>query len=133
MARTGLAFDASGNLFITDYSNNRIRVVNTIGIINTIAGSGSVGFAAGGYSGDGGQATTARLNAPFGITFDVIGNLFIGRFLNKRIRMINTSGIISTIAGNGTGGFSGDGVSATASELNWPTGVTFDARQFVYS
>ncbi len=123
----GLVFDPLGNLYFSDVSNNRVRMVTTSGIINTIAGDGGQ-F----YSGDGGQATAARLYHPEGIVIDAIGNLYIADNGNNRIRMINTSGIISTIAGNGTGGYSGDGVQATATDIYFPTGVTFDATGNLY-
>ena len=118
-----IAFDASGNLYIADTGNERIRKVNTAGIISTIAGTGIMGFA-----GDGGQATAAKLNDPCGITIDTPGNLYIADYYNNRIRMINTAGIISTIAGTGVGGFAGDGGQATAAEINKPNdGIVLDA------
>ena len=122
-----VAFDAVGNLYIADTENNRIRMVNTIGIINTIAGTGTAA-----YSGDGGQATNAELHYPSGIAFDGAGNLYISDTDNNRIRMVNTAGIISTIVGNGTAGYSGDGGSATAAQLDAPTRLTFDATGNLY-
>jgi hypothetical protein len=119
---TGICFDASGNLYIADRNNSRIRMVNSAGIISTVAGNGSFGF-----SGDAGQAIDAELNTPENIVFDTHGNLFIADHYNNRIRMVNTSGIISTVAGNGTQGFSGDGGQATAAALYYPVGVDFDA------
>ncbi len=103
--------DHSGNLFIADTYNHRIRKVNANGIISTIAGDGTAGF-----SGDGGAATSAQLNNPSNISIDTIGNLYVTDGANNRIRKINTNGIISTIAGNGIAGFSGDsGVAISAS------------------
>jgi len=113
--------DASGNLYIAD-SNNRIRKVTTAGIISTIAGNGTAG-----YSGDGGQATAAELNGPTGISMDVTGNLYIAEYGNSRIRMVNNAGIITTIAGNGTAGYSNDGGPALMAELNGPGGIAIDA------
>jgi hypothetical protein len=104
-----------------------IRKVNTAGIISTIAGNGIQG-----YSGDGSSATLAQLNFPFGLVFDGAGNLYIGDALNNRIRKVNTSGIISTIVGNGTAGYSGNGGVATAAELHEPYCITFDAIGNLY-
>ena len=124
----GIAIDATGNLYIADVYNNRIRMVNTAGIINTIAGNGT-----GGYSGDGGQATAAELYYPAGITFDVIGNYYIAEAGNNRVRKVNTAGIISTVAGNGTNtGCTGDGGQATAAGINDPIPVVFDASGNMY-
>jgi sugar lactone lactonase YvrE len=97
------------------------------GIITTIAGNGTNG-----YSGDGGQATAAELNGPWGLAFDVTGNLYFSDQGNNRIRKINSSGIITTIVGNGTGAYTGDGGPATAAQLNTPKGVCFDALGNLY-
>jgi uncharacterized protein (TIGR03437 family) len=113
--------DAAGNLYISDSGNNAIRKVNTSGIITTVAGDGS-GNA--GYSGDGGPATKAELNNPKGLALDSSGNLYIADTDNSAIRMVNTSGTITTIAGNGKPGFSGDGGAATSAQLYFPSGVT---------
>ena len=118
----GLALDANGNLFIADENNQRIRIVNTNGIITTVAGNGSTS-----YSGDGGLATSASLNYPLGVAVDAVGNLFIVDELNQRIRKVNTNGIITTIAGNGSSSFSGDGGSATNAALSDPTSVALDS------
>ncbi len=123
----GLAVDTLGNLYIADCSNNRIRKVNTSGIISTIAGTGTAGF-----SGDSGAATAARFLAPNSIALDNFGNIYISDYGNHRIRKIDPSGIITTIAGNGSIGFSGDGGAATAAMLNYPTGVTVDVSGSVY-
>jgi gliding motility-associated-like protein len=124
---SALTFDASGNLYIADLNNNRIRMVNTAGVISTIAGTGSAT-----YSGDGAAATLAGLNNPAALAFDLSGKLYIADKGNNRIRVINTSGIISTIAGNGTSGFSGDGGSATAAQLLSPEGITVSSSGTVY-
>ncbi len=124
---TGITFDAIGNLYIADYGNNRIRTINTAGIINTIAGNGAAG-----YYGDGGQATAAELYVPDWVAFDSKGNLYIVDAYNQRIRMVNTSGIISTVAGNGTIGYSGDGGQATVAELDDLAGVALDASSNLY-
>ena len=117
----GLCIDSIGNLFIADFSNNRIRKINTSGIISTVAGNGTAG-----YSGDGGVATAANLNGPTRLAIDAGGNLIISDYNNNRIRMVNTLGVITTIAGNGTSGFSGDGAAATAAMLNGPSGLAIN-------
>ncbi len=124
--------DSSGNIYIADSFNNRIRKVNTSGVISTIAGNGYGSPFSGGYSGDGGQATDAEVYYPNGVAIDAKGNIYISDFDNQRIRKINTSGIISTLAGNGTKSFSGDGGPAIAAEINGPTGVAVDDSGNVY-
>src|SRR5208283_3641380 len=119
---TGVAMDASGNLFIADWDSDVIRKVSTDGIITTVAGNTTWS-----YSGDGGAATNASLNYPGGVAVDVSGNLFIADMYNHRIRRVNTNGIIATVAGNGTGAYSGDGGAATNASLNYPGGVAVDA------
>ena len=122
-----LAFDASGNLYIADFDNQRIRKVSTSGIISTVAGTGISGF-----SGDGGAATAASLNSPNAVAFDASGNFYIADGGNERIRKVNTSGIISTVAGTGVSGFSGDGGAATAASLNLPSAVAVDVSGNLY-
>ncbi len=109
----GVAVDAAGNLYIADTVDNRIRKVSaSTGIITTVAGNGSPG-----YSGDGGAATAAELYYPYGVAVDAAGNLYIADTGNNRIRKVSAStGIITTVAGNGTAGYSGDGGAATAAE-----------------
>jgi uncharacterized protein (TIGR03437 family) len=123
----GLAFDSSGNLYIGDSANNRIRMVTPGGTITTVAGNGNPGF-----SGDGGLATKAELNSPFGIAFDPSGNLYIADGGNNRIRVLLTNGNITTVAGNGTAGYSGDMIPATTAELNAPFDVAFDPYGNLY-
>ena len=118
---TGVAVDAAGNLFIADYGNDRIRMVTPSGIISTVAGNGTAGF-----SGDGVPANSAQLNGPTGVAVDAAGNLFIADEHNNRVREVNPGGVISTVAGNGTGGYSGDGGPATSAELYYPAGVAVD-------
>ena len=124
---SGLAFDAAGNMYIGDYYNNRIRKVNTAGIISTFAGNGTKG-----YSGDGANAKAAELTYPTAVAFDAAGNLYIADTDNNRIRQVNTDGIITTFAGNGTQGYSGDGGAATAAEFFYPCGLTFDGAGNLY-
>jgi sugar lactone lactonase YvrE len=129
----GLAVDAAGNLFIADHYNHRIRKVSPEGIITTVAGSGRDGPTKGVSAGDGGLATEARLNGPFGLALDGSGNLFFselgdlfGTNTGYRVRKVDANGIISTVAGSDRRGFSGDGGPATAARLNTPTGVAVD-------
>lgn len=122
----GLAVDRAGNLYISDTFNHRVRKLSPDGMINTVIGNGTVGF-----SGDGGPAASARLT-PAGLGFDTTGNLYIADFGNHRIRMVRPDGIISTVAGNGTAGFSGDGGPATNAALNSPRSVAVDGAGNLY-
>jgi uncharacterized protein (TIGR03437 family) len=121
----GVAVDAAGNLYIAGAS--RIRKVSPSGIISTAAGNGTRGF-----SGDDGPATSASLNQPSGVAVDAAGNLYIADYYNYRIRKVSPSGIISTAAGNGTQGFSGDGGPATSAALDVPEAVAVDAAGNLY-
>ena len=121
----GVALDASGNLYIADYGDNRIREI-TGGNISTVAGNGTAGF-----MGDTGPATMAELHSPAGVAVDGSGNLYIADTTNERVRKVTGSNIY-TIAGNGTVGFMGDGSAATAAEISGPTGVAVDASGNVY-
>jgi hypothetical protein len=116
----GVTVDAAGNLFIADSANNVIRKVGTNGIITTVAGNGSAD-----YSGDGGQATNASLSYPEGVALDSSGNLLIADWVNNVIRKVDTNGIITTVAGNGSAGYSGDGGPATNASLNGPYSAAF--------
>jgi NHL repeat len=120
-----VAVDVYGNLFIADRGNHRIRQVNTNGIITTVAGKG-IGGSIGSFSGDGGLATNANFNLPSSVVVDAYGNLFVADCNNNRIREVNTNGIITTVAGNGSGTYSGDGSWATNASLQNPYGVTVD-------
>ncbi len=123
----GVAMDNSGNLFFADAGNNCIRKISIMGVISTIAGNGTAG-----YLGDGTAATAAELNTPTGIATDGAGNIYVADYWNNRIRKISTAGIITTIAGNGTIGWTGDGAPATNAELNNPSGVAVDTAGNVY-
>ena len=122
----GVAVDSAGNLYIADSSNHRIRKVDSTGTITTIAGSGETGLFRGGFSGDGGPAIQAALDLPSGVAVDSAGNVYIADSSNRRIRKIDSTGTITTIAGTGEFGFSGDGGPATAARLNHPSGVAVD-------
>ena len=123
----GIAIDGSGNIYIADEFNNRIRMVNTSGIMSTVAGNGT-----GAFAGDGGPATAAELNGPQGVAVDAAGNIYIADQSNSRIRKVSASGIMSTVAGNGTFGTTGDGGAATAAEIYSPVGVAVDHSGNVY-
>ena len=114
--------DAAGNLYIADAINRRIRRVDSSGTITTIAGTGVEGF-----SGDGGPALKAQLSYPYGVAVDAVGNLFFSEYFKNRIRRVDSSGIITTIAGTGEEGFSGDGGPAVQAQLAYPWGVAVDA------
>jgi hypothetical protein len=116
------AFDTKGNLYIADQWNNRVRKIDTAGMISTIAGTGT-----GGFAGDGGPAINAQLWSPRGLTFSG-GSLYIADGYNNRIRKIDSAGTISTVAGNGTAGFSGDAGPATNAELFLPSGLTVQSK-----
>ncbi len=124
----GVAVDASGNVYIADSNNERIRKVNLSGVITTVAGNGSCC----GYSGDGGAATSAQLWGPDSVAVDASGNLYIADTVNQRIRKVNTSGIITTVAGTGTAGYSGDGGAAASAQVSYPNGVAVDASGNLY-
>ena len=125
---TGLAIDASGNLFFSDVQNHVVRKIDAnSGIINTVAGNGTPGFA-----GDGDAATKAQLNYPADLVFDGAGNLYIADSNNERVRKVDTAGTITTFAGNGNVAYSGDGVQATATAVHRPEGLAFDSAGNLY-
>jgi trimeric autotransporter adhesin len=123
----GVAVDAAGNLYIAEFSNNRVRKVATNGNITTLAGNGVSGF-----SGDGGQATGAMLNGPQGVAVDSAGNVYIADTANNRVRQVAPNGVISTVAGTGAAGYSGDGGSAVNAQVGNPTAVAVDSVGNVY-
>jgi uncharacterized protein (TIGR03437 family) len=127
-APEGVAVDASGNVYIADSANNRVRKVTSSGAIATFAGNGTAGS-----SGDGGPAASAELNAPFGLALDAAGNLYITEFSGARVRKVAAgSGTISTVAGDGVGGYAGDGLQAVNAELNGPKALAVDAAGDIY-
>ena len=123
----GVAVDVSGNVYIADTSNEKIRMVTSTGIITTIAGTGTWGS-----DGDGGAATSAQLANPYLVSVDISGNVYIADVNNNKIRMVTRAGIITTVAGTGAPGDSGDGGAATSAQLNNPQGVSVDISGNVY-
>jgi sugar lactone lactonase YvrE len=123
----GMAFGPDGAMYFADHGNNRIRRIDTAGIIATIAGSGQTGIDQGSFAGDGGPAVEARLQEPYGVAVDRVGNVYVSDRDNNRIRKIDAKGIISTIAGDGHTGFSRDGVLGSQTSIELPLGVTVDA------
>ena len=126
-AMWGIAVDGAGNLFIADTGNDCIRRVDRSGTITTVAGTG-----VGGYGGDGGPAVAARLDSPYGVAVDGAGNLFIADYLNHRIRRVDASGVITTVAGTGVRGYSGDGGPATRAQMDVPQDVAVDSAGNLY-
>ena len=124
---TGVAVDGSGNLYIADRNNSRIRKVDAAGVISTVAGDGTEGF-----GGDGGPAVAAQLYRPEGVAVDGAGNLYIADSSNYCIRKVDAAGVITTVAGDGTYGFGGDGGPAVAAQLSLPSGVAVDGAGNLY-
>ncbi|MFZ0932686.1 MAG: hypothetical protein WA015_00105, partial [Bryobacteraceae bacterium] len=123
----GVALDAKGNLYLSDTDNNRVRKVDATGIITTFAGTGTAGF-----SGDGGPATAAQLNLPYGLAVDAAGYVYIADLGSDRVRRVGPDGTIVTIAGTGVKGYSGDGGPANAAQLFTPRNVAVDATGNLY-
>jgi sugar lactone lactonase YvrE len=126
-APQGLAFDALGNLYISLGGQSLVRRIDAAGIITTVAGNGLPQ-----YSGDGGAATSAAIDQPAGLTVDAIGNLYIADSFNNRIRQVNASGVIRTVAGTGAPGYFGDGGQATNAWLDNPVGLAMDPSGNLY-
>lgn len=124
-----VAVDGAGNLYIADTGNNRVRKVTAAtGVITTVAGSGSDGF-----GGDGAPATAAQIERPCGVALDGSGNLYIADTENNRVRKVTVAtGTITTVAGSGTYGFSGDGAAASAAQMRWPSAVALDGAGNIY-
>ena len=126
----GLTLDSAGNIYIADQNNNRVRKVDLAGNISTVAGNGNTQF-----NGDGGPATSATVYIAGnhnGLAVDAAGNLYIADDGHHRIRKVNPSGIITTVAGTGAQGFSGDGGAATSAQLWRPSGVAVDRAGNLY-
>ncbi|MFF4012722.1 RICIN domain-containing protein [Streptomyces sp. NPDC001717] len=123
----GLVTDSTGALYIADSGNHRVRKITADGKISTVAGTGSAGF-----SGDDGPASSAQLNSPYGLVTDSTGALYIADSGNHRVRKITADGKISTVAGNGTGAFDGDGGPASSAQLNHPLGLAVDCVDTLY-
>lgn len=125
----GIAVDGAGNIYIADAAANVVRMVNTSGIISAVAGTGAAA-----YTGDGGPATAAAIQTPYGLVLDAAGNLYIADYGNHAVRRINTSGVISTFVGNGSGigSYTGDGGPATTAQVNGPTDVAVDGSGNLY-
>jgi uncharacterized protein (TIGR03437 family) len=124
---SGIVVDKSGNVYFSDTNNSRIRKVSASGIITTVAGGVTSGS-----SGDGGRATLAKLNLPRGLALDGLGNLYIADTGNNKIRKVSADGTITTIAGNGTAAYGGDGGPAVNASVRAPYGVAVDAAGVVY-
>jgi len=122
-----LVKDSSGNTYVGDTYAHRIRKISTTGIISTYAGTGIAG-----YNGDGRTAASAELNYPIGLALDPTGEIVIADFSNNRVRKVDVSGNITTIAGNGIAGYTGDGGPATSASLNGPFDLTYDGSGNLY-
>ena len=124
---SGLAFDGQGNLFVADMNNHVVRKIDRNGIITTIAGTGVPG-----YSGDGGPALNAQLNLPEALAISPNGEIYVGEAMNHVVRRIDRNGIISTVAGTGESGYTGDGGPAVSARLAIPNGLAFDRNGNLY-
>lgn len=123
----GIAFDVAGNYYLADYNNHRIRKVSTDGIVTTIAGTGKAG-----YTGDGGPAIAAQIGFPHDVAVDLAGNVYFADLFSRRVRKVSPDGIITTVAGNGRAGYTGDGGPATEAPFALPAGVGLDAQGNLY-
>lgn len=129
----GLAFDQNGNLYVVDHANNRVRKIDTSGVITTVVGSGGpVGMNRGSYAGDGEQAIRARLQKPIGLVIAPDHTFYIADRDNDRIRKLGENGVITTLAGNGARGFSGDVGPTRRAALDEPETMVIDKRGNLY-
>jgi len=122
-----LTLDSEENPYVAEYYNNRVRKISPAGIITTVAGNGRPGF-----GGDGGSATAAQIDSPAGLAVDASNNINIADSANNRIRIVSPAGTITTVAGVGTSGFSGDGAPALAAQFSFPSGIAIDSLGAVY-
>jgi signal transduction histidine kinase len=123
----GICIDNYGNIFFSDYVNQRVRKIDPDGIITTVAGNGLAGF-----GGDGGSAVEASLHFPTDVVIDADGNLFIADSFNNRVRRVDQSGVISTLVGTGGAGLSGDGGLAVNATIDSPRGLFIDQKKYLY-
>lgn len=122
-----MAVDGLGNLYVADTLNNRVRRVDASGTITTVAGTGTADF-----GGDGGPGTSAALQRPHGVAVDGVGNIYIADTSNNRVRRVDPSGTITTVAGTGTAGYSGDGGPAESALFRDPRGLAVDTLGHLY-
>jgi uncharacterized protein (TIGR03437 family) len=123
----GVAADSLGNIYLSDTNHNCVRRIGPTGVIATVAGNGTAGF-----SGDGGPATSAQLNFPYGVAVDAAGNLYIADLNNNRVRRVSPTGVIETYAGSGGNGSSGDGGPATSAQMLSPRNLAVDSAGNLY-
>jgi len=123
----GVALDTSGNLYIADFGNQRVRRIGADGTITTVAGNGQTGS-----NGDGGPATSAQMLSPRNLAIDMAGNIYVSEFVGHSVRRIATDGTITTFAGTGVAGFSGDGGPAVDAQLAFPAGLALDPSGSLY-
>ena len=128
----GIAVDDAGTLFVVDHGNNRVRKIRSDGVISTFAGTGAVGVDAGGYAGDGGPATAARLQEPVGVGLGAGGDVYVADRDNNAIRKIDADGTITTVIGGREAGFSGDGGPASEARIDRPQQIVVDPDGNVY-
>ena len=127
----GVAVDRQGNVYVGDTANRRVRKISAAGTMTTFAGTGGAPVSVA-LRGDGGPATSAALYLPRGVAVDGEGNVYIADFADHRVRKVSPAGTITTFAGSGVGGFSGDGGPATSARLSGPTGMAVDGEGNVY-
>ncbi|MGD1095611.1 MAG: hypothetical protein ABSB35_26900 [Bryobacteraceae bacterium] len=122
-----VAVDAKGNVYVADTNNDGVRAITPQGLIYTLAGDSAPG-----YGGDNGPSGSAQLNHPQGVAVDAAGNVYIADTINERVRVVSPTGVISTFAGSGKGGYGGDGGPATSALMNQPRGLALDSSGNLY-
>jgi sugar lactone lactonase YvrE len=128
----GVALDERGDIYVADHGNNRVRKIDPSGVVTTVAGSGAPGVNQGDYTGDVGSATHARLSEPIGVAVGPEGDLYIADRDNAAVRDVAPNGIITTLAGTGVSGYSGDGGPARRAKLSDPENIVVDHRGRVF-